>query len=204
MPKTALFDMDGTLFDHDKQVREDMIPLASPDENIEELLDSASMRELLKTHPHLDARFDLIRRRPGWWENLPLFPLGWHIFKASTEIGFCNHILTKGPTSKPIAWAEKVKCIHKHLGEDQPIDLVGKNKSGTYGRVLVDDYPDYILGWLEHRPRGLAILPAGAVNQGFQHANAIIYDGLNLEEVQGHLRAAFDRKTGQHWRELLR
>ena len=204
MPKTALFDMDGTLFDHDGQVRKDMIPLASPDENIEELLDSASTHELIKTHPHLAARFDLIRRQPGWWENLPVLPLGWHIFHVSTEIGFCNHILTKGPISKPLAWSEKVKCIHKHFGEDQPIDIVGKDKSSTYGRVLVDDYPDYVLGWLQHRPRGLAILPTGAVNHGFKHANAIIYNGGNLGEVWEHLRAAFDRNRGQHWRELLR
>ncbi len=40
---------------------------------------------------------------------------------------------------------EKVQCIHDHFGEEMPIDIVGKDKSGVYGRVLVDDYPDYMV-----------------------------------------------------------
>lgn len=204
MPKLCLFDMDGTLFDHDQRVCDDLIRLAAPGEDMKVLLAQNDLRELLVKYPHLEARFDLIRRQPGWWENLPKYPLGWQIYYKAVAVGFCCHILTKGPVSKPLAWAEKVRCIHRHFGEDMPIDIVGKDKSGRYGRVLVDDYPDYVLGWLEHRPRGLAIVPAGSVNVGFRHSNVIRYDGGNGKEVESHLRAAFGRSSGQHWRELLR
>lgn len=204
MPKLALFDMDGTLFDHDARVREDMLSIAAPGEDLEEFLDPVNLRELIESRSYMKARFDLIRSQPGWWENLPRFQPGFQVYYEAVRIGFCCHILTKGPTSQPLAWAEKVKCIHHHFGEDMPIDIVGRDKSGRYGRVLVDDYPPYVLGWLEHRPRGLAIVPAGPVNVGFEHPNAIRYDGGNLDEVKRHMRAAFDRQERRHWREFLK
>jgi len=117
--------------------------------------------------------------------------------------GFCCKILTKGPRSKPLAWSEKVQCIQEHFGEDVPIDIVGKDKAGTYGRILVDDYPKYMLGWLDHRPRGLGIMPAQPCNQGFEHPNVIIYDGNNSEQVSKAIEAAFNRDSKQHWKDLM-
>ena len=80
------------------------------------------------------------------------------------------------------------------------IDIVGRDKGGTYGRVLVDDYPKYLADWLKHRQRGLAIMPAHSYNEGFTHPNVIRYDGTNKAEVYDALRAAYERKSNQHWK----
>jgi len=66
----------------------------------------------------------------------------------------------------------------------------------VYGKFLYDDYPDYMLKWLEHRPRGLGIMPANRANQGFQHAQVVRWDGTNLDEVAARLRAAHKRLPG--------
>lgn len=83
------------------------------------------------------------------------------------------------------------------------IDIVGRDKGGTYGRVLVDDYPKYVKDWLKHRPRGLVIMPAHSYNEGFTHPNVIRHDGTNNNLVRMYLQAAYDRKPSQHWHELL-
>lgn len=196
--RIALFDMDGTLFDHDAQMRADLERIASPGETIPEILHDC------ENIPWMKARFDLIRRQPGWWRNLPYFELGWDVLSVCQHIGFCCHILTKGPKSNSNAWAEKVECIHHHLGRDFPIDIMGKDKDHRYGRVLVDDYPKYLEGWLEHRPRGLAIMPDHPYNRDFQHPNVIRYAGKeDMPLVEKVLQAAYDRKSGEHWRDLI-
>ena len=196
--RIALFDMDGTLFDHDAQVRADLQRIASPDEIIPE-----NIQDCQKT-PWLKARFDLIRSQPGWWRNLPRLELGWQILEVCEEIGFCCHILTKGPRSKSAAWAEKVECITDHLGPDFPIDIMGKDKDHRYGRVLVDDYPKYLEGWLEHRSRGLGIMPIHPYNQNYYHPNVIQYRGPeDIPHIRRILQAVYKRAAGQHWRDLL-
>jgi len=204
MPKLALFDMDGTLFDYDGQMKKDLIALASYNEfPSTTAIQDGDLWKLTKVHPHLGARIELIRKQPGWWRDLPKFQLGWDVYQVAEDLGFCTKILTKGPRSKSVAWAEKVECIDRHFGESVPIDIVGKDKKGTYGRVLVDDYPEYVLGWLKYRKRGLAILPKQPVNEGFEHPNAIVYDGNNLHKVIDALTAAYNRESKQHWKDLL-
>lgn len=117
----------------------------------------------------------------------------------ANDIGFCCKVLTKGPKSKPHAWTEKVQCIHDHFGLEMPIDIAGRSKGGTYGRVLVDDYPGYISSWLEFRPRGLVIMPAHDYNADFEHENIIRYDGNNAEIVRRALQAAYARGRMEHW-----
>lgn len=198
----ALFDMDGTLFDHDKAVISDLLPMCSPEEikqyNISYESDIRSLSEM----PHFDARVDVIRRQAGWWRKLEKFKLGWDILQIARPL-FCCQILTKGPKSKPYAWTEKVQCIQDHFGDEMSIDIVGRGKGGTYGRVLVDDYPNYIQQWLKWRPRGLVIMPAHNYNKDFQHENVIRYDGTNLPEVARALTAASMRESEQHWSELV-
>ena len=71
-----------------------------------------------------------------------------------------------------------------------------QDKSFTYGRVLVDDWPDYVTSWLEHRPRGLVVMPAHPWNVDFNHPNVIRYDGSehNRKDVRDRLITAASRK----------
>lgn len=201
--KIALFDMDNTLFDYEGQLRRDLEPLMSPNETMPENLWDESL-------PHIKARMNLIKSKPGWWRDLEPFDLGFEIYDATKEIGFNCHILTKGPNKSErrphasSAWTEKVDCIYDHFGPRVGIDIVSTNKSNRYGHVLVDDYPEYVMGWLSHRPRGLAILPAHRYNAGFDHVNAIRYTGDNLDEVRLALKAVMARQHGEHWRHYMK
>lgn len=192
----ALFDMDNTLFDYEGKLLDDMQKLQNPDEpKINHVHEDKS--------PWMKARRNLIRSVPGWWRKLPKLQLGWDIYQVAENIGFECHILTKGPHKFPHAWTEKVDCIRDHFGTKINIDIVGKDKAGRYGRVLVDDYPGYVLGWLRYRPRGLVVMPAHSYNKDVSHPNIIRYDGNNIEEVESVLRAARKRKNGEHWRNYL-
>ena len=131
--------------------------------------------------------------------------MGWDIYQVAVKIGFCCKILTKGPRSKSRAWAEKVDCIDKHFGPEMPIDIVGEDKAGTYGRVLVDDYPPYLDKWLKHRKRGLAIMPAHNYNEDYTHPNVIRYNGSaeSFSLVGLALQAAYDRGPDEDWKDRL-
>jgi len=199
--RVALFDMDGTLFDHNGSLKESLLKV-TPEEWHDYIGNCDDLHKFEDTGEWAKNLADLIRTSPGWWRNLPRWEPGWQIYEVVKTIGFCCKVLTKGPRSKPIAWMEKVQCIHDHFGDEMPIDIVGKHKGGTYGRVLVDDFPDYLEKWLKHRPRGLAIMPAHSYNSHFTHENVIRYTD-NLEEVTAALQAAYDREEKQHWKELL-
>lgn len=201
--RIALIDMDGTLFDHDASVLRDLLPMCSPEE-IEKhnIGPHTDIRALSDSNPYFEHRIDTIRKQAGWWRGLPKFQLGWDVLQIAQE-HFCCQILTKGPRSKPYAWTEKVQCIQDHFGDKMSIDIVGRSKGGTYGRVLVDDFPDYIEKWLEHRPRGLVIMPAHEYNAYFKHDNVIRYDGTNLGQVEKALKAAAERESKQHWLDLV-
>lgn len=183
----GLFDMDGTLFDYDGQLRRDLEALMSPNEEMPENIFDESI-------PWIKARMHLIKSQPGWWRDLPKFQLGWDVYEAAIELGFCIDILTKGPRSKPQAWAEKVECIMRHFPEEVVPNIVGKTKKRYYGAFLCDDYPPYVEDWLKHRPRGLAIMPAHRYNEKFSHPNVIRYDGTNLNQVREALEIVRDRK----------
>jgi 5'-nucleotidase len=57
------------------------------------------------------------------------------------------------------------------------------DKGLVYGKVLVDDYPEYALRWLKWRKRGLVIMPNQPWNQGFEHPQVHRYTG-DREEIQ--------------------
>lgn len=84
--------------------------------------------------------------------------------------------------------------------------MITRDKSGEYGKVLVDDYPDYIEGWFKWRPRGLVIMPASSSNSEYTHPNLIRYDGSNLEHVKVALQLARDRgaRITRNFSELLK
>jgi hypothetical protein len=63
----ALHDLDGTLADYDKGMRDDYLKLCSPQELMEmgPYFNPSDIR-----HGHVAARTRMIRSFPGWWRNL--------------------------------------------------------------------------------------------------------------------------------------
>ena len=182
----ALYDMDGTLFDYNLALFNSLEKLRSPNEEPY----TSPIRN--NSPDYIKARADIIRSSEEWWENLPKLKLGWDILDITTKYDFRTVILTQGPKRNPASWSGKKRCIDKNLGEDIDI-IITRDKSLIYGKILVDDYPDYAGGWLEHRPRGLVIMPANEENKNFSHPNVIRYDGSNLEEVEKAIRLAKER-----------
>lgn len=196
------FDMDGTLFDYEWEVRKALFEMKSPGEESPLEMDFNIWDDNL---PWMKERIKLIKMRPGFWKNLPPYQWGWDIYRMTRHLNYQTHILTKGPSGLPHAWAEKVECIRMNFERENPnvVIHITEDKGIHYGRVLVDDYPEYILRWLEHRKRGLVIMPAQTYNRDFKHDNVIRYDGQNKDEVYAALKAASLRKPGEHWRDYL-
>jgi hypothetical protein len=186
--KVALVDMDGTLVDYAGQMRRDLELMASPGDppwkDFEE-----------ETPRYIKHRTDRIKQTPGWWFNLPDCQLGHDVMNSAREIGFDIHVLTKGPYKTTSAWTEKVEWCRKHLSKDVKVTIT-EDKGLFYGRVLVDDYPDYMLRWLKWRPRGIGIMPKHHYNADFHHERVILYDGTNLGEVAMALQKAYERDSG--------
>lgn len=172
----ALFDMDGVLCDHDKNLFEELEMLRSPHEPVYRppIRDNAP--------DYIRNRADLIRGNELWWENLPRFQLGWDVLGVAKELEYMIMILTQGQRKNPYSWSGKKKWIDNELGQDVDV-TVTRDKGLVYGKVLVDDHPGYIERWLEWRKRGLVIMPASESNEYFKHKQVIRYDGTNLEEV---------------------
>jgi 5'-nucleotidase len=189
--KVALFDLDGTLINFEDAMLHDLQKLQSPGEPQIDLF-----RE--KTPPWLEQRMLLIKRQPRWWSDLPTKACGMRLLAAAQSLGFKIQVLTKGPQKTPNAWGEKLLWCQRHLQMKADI-TVTTNKGTVYGRVLVDDYPEYMLGWLEHRPRGLGIMPVTRHNQDFEHPQVLKYDGtlVNSEHVVCAMKRAFIRKSGE-------
>jgi 5'-nucleotidase len=189
LQNVALFDMDGTLCDHDLGLFVEMEKLRSPTE-----LPVKSLAER-RLPNYLINRANLIRQQESWWENLPRLKLGWDVLKVAQQLGFKIMILTQGPKSKPQGWSGKIKWLSKNLpGVDVTIT---RDKGLVYGKVLVDDFPGYIERWLEHRKRGLVIMPVNEFNKDFKHSNVIRYDGKNLREVREALKKVLKRKPDE-------
>lgn len=184
----ALLDMDGTVADYDGQLRADLLQMAAPGEEVPE-------GYLGNLPPHMEARIKVIRRQPGWWRGLPKLLVGFQIVSALRHLNFSLHVLTKGPQSATSAWTEKVEWCKEHLPDAQV--TITQDKSLAYGRVLVDDWPPYVNGWLRWRPRGLVVLPAHPWNSDFSHPNAIRYRGSEDDELLiSRLKEAKDRVPG--------
>lgn len=175
----ALIDLDGTLAGYDDALRRDLNLIRSPGEPL--ITPETNVFEL---PPYIEARRQMITNQVGWWLRLKKFKLGWDILHEIARLDFKISILTKGPSTKFSAWSEKVQWCNQNL-TDYRIDgvTITHDKSLVYGKVLVDDYPDYITAWLRNRPRGLVIMPAHPHNKDFKHKQVIRYDGTNLDQV---------------------
>ena len=188
--KIALFDLDGTLADYDKPYRSYLTELG-----LEQPLRGA------ETPPQKLLR-KIIQNQPGFWYSLPRYKPGFDILEQAIFAGFSPMILTQGPMSVTQAWTEKVEWSKRHV-PDFPITIT-RNKSLVYGRVLVDDWPEYFMPWLKVRPRGIVICPLHPWNKNVHDEwctaqnrdRVILYTGENLPEIQNALQKAFNRPSG--------
>jgi len=178
----ALFDMDGTLCDYVNAMLRDLEKLRAPGE---EFVDPFIFRED-PTYQYLWNRMDLIKSSVEWWANLPRFELGFDILNMAQDLDYECEILTQIPkvnsTVRGAALDGKQRWIAQHLGENIDYTMT-RDKSKHYGRVLVDDFPGYIIPWLKHRKHGLVIMPANDYNSSYSDSRVIRYDGSNKEEV---------------------
>ena len=189
--KVALVDMDGTVADYEYAMIRDMAKLKDPSEPGYPVHGDVP--------PHIDARQELIKTQPGWWRKLHIIPTGFDVVSMMRRVGFNIHVLTKGPSSKSQAWAEKVEWVREHMPY---ADItITEDKGLVYGRVLFDDYPDYVNRWLAWRPRGLVIMLHTQQNASFEHPNIVKIDPATFHEDQesqinllNRLQVAYERE----------
>lgn len=173
----ALYDLDGTLADFDGAMRAAMESMAAPGEK-------AFYAEQSDEPGHIRVRRRLVKKQPGFWAGLPKFLLGFDVLAMTQKMGFNHMILSKGPRSNETAWAEKITWCKQNLPPDLDWKVtLTEDKGLVYGKVLVDDWVDYVERWLTWRPRGLVIMPAHERNAGFSHPSVVRYDGRNMGEV---------------------
>jgi 5'-nucleotidase len=177
----CLFDMDGTLCDYENALAESMAFLRSPHEPPYTGVPKDDAPEYLR------ARANIIRSSVEWWAELPKLKLGFDIWYIAGLLNYRRMILTQGPKRNPNAWSGKKIWIDKNMGQDTDITIT-RDKGLVYGKVLVDDWPEYILRWLEWRPRGLVIMPASSSNAGFTHPQVIRYEsGSQLTGIKNRM-----------------
>lgn len=197
MDPIILFDMDNTLCDWDGAMRRDLRPIVPPQytEEIEKWF-GENRRDRPEWAQNLMM---VIRTQTGWWRNLRELPLGMKLLRLVLHTDWDTHILTKGPATKPQAWAEKVEWCRAHIVRQVPLTICS-DKSMVYGKALVDDYPPYVEHWLKHRPNGLVIMPAQPYNKDFHHPNVLrISDQgeMDIQRATEALWTAFNRKEGE-------
>jgi len=192
LKNVALFDLDGSLAGYVEQLLADLETLRAPGETPITALNIWNIDSL----PHIKARMNLIKSTPGWWRNLPQISNGMRVFNEAKRIGFHNCVLTKAPSQQPLAWTEKVEWCWSNLGPDTDAQVVSGSKGLTYGKLLYDDFPEFIEQWLEHRPRGLAIMPVNITNEKFFHPQVVRWTGENWDEVSNALNACYLRPEG--------
>jgi 5'-nucleotidase len=183
----ALLDLDGTLANFDMAMRERMIMLAGPGEPPWNPDREGAEPE------HIKQRRRIIKSLPGFWTGLHAMDDGFHLMGMAHQIGFRLMILSRGPSQNSLAWKEKIDWCRQNIAFPHEITLT-EDKGLVYGRVLVDDWPPYIEGWLAYRPRGQVIMPARRWNESFQRPNVYRYASrAQDQEVMSILTAQFER-----------
>ncbi len=184
----ALFDLDGTLADYNGRMREELNRLKVPDEPDYPLHGRSGP-------VYHGARIDLVKTQPGWWLSLPKLTLGFDILDLARELGFQVQVLTMGPHNTPSAWMEKVQWCHTHI--DRAVKVtVTEDKTLVYGKLLVDDTPEYLVRWLDHHLHGWGVVPAQPANEGFEHPRVVRYDGTNLAAVRSMMISMLEKSPG--------
>lgn len=177
--RIALIDMDGTIADYDRAMQRDYDRLIAPGEMTYWEASRTYTKEN-KWPDHLWARRDVIQRQPGWWRDLPRLDVGFEIVGVLRHFDFELNIATKGPSSKSNAWAEKLEWVREHLPHTNV--HITEDKSLLYGKVLVDDWPNYVTKWLKHRPRGLVIMPAHHYNKEYASVDQVFRYEVGMQD----------------------
>lgn len=194
--KICLFDLDGTLADYDGAMRT----------ALKKINDTSFVMpaDLHHTSEYLENQMDMIKNQPGFWADLEPIGAGFQLLSLAQQIGFTCMILSKGPTKCTSAWTEKLLWCSNHC-PDVGVTITSapkgqKHKGLVYGRVLVDDYPDYVEQWLNYRPRGSVIMPSywgtlPPTNADYNHKQVLKYRGgpEDYAAAAKVLQQAFDR-----------
>lgn len=189
-PPIALVDMDGTICDTDQVLRRELTLIAGPNEP-----DRQSYHRD-EAPQYIVNREALIKRKVGFWRNLPRLQLGFDVLGVLKELGYFIHILTRASADIPTAWSEKVEWCGRELAEDLGHPgrdykiAISQDKGLVYGKALIEDWPPYIADWLAHRPRGKVVLIDQPHNKGLVHPQILRYDGTNLSAVKEFLQIA--------------
>ena len=190
----CLFDLDGVLADHQSSLVAGLLEIASSQ------LEQSDIELLKTTHDfdtlpvYLRKRINLIRNKPKWWSRLPEYNIGFRIIDIACELGFQIHILSKPPYDQPTSLTEKVEWAYEHVtpyvshrSQVETSITLTRHKHLVYGKVFVDDDPDQMKNWINHRPRGLGIMPMHPYNNYFEHPQVVKTNGENIEEVYSRM-----------------
>jgi 5'-nucleotidase len=184
----ALFDLDNTLADFAGAMYRDLLSISDPNHVSTEVAssDDDSDPEWLRN------RKTMIKKQPNWWLNLEPIPEGMELLKIAKEIGFKVHICTRGPKTLSDAWAQKLDWCKKHVPDEKL--TITFDKSLVYGRVLVDDWPNYAQPWLNVRPRGTVLMPSKPWNTEYKHDRVVKYTDGDMKAAIEALHYQFGRK----------
>lgn len=191
MKPVALIDLDGTVADYHAQITADLQLMLPPEFRHFTELDA-------ETRPWLKNVCRMIKSQPGWWANLHPIQEGLDLVADIRNLGFRICVLTRGPSYNPAAWGEKRAWCQQYMPGAKV--TITEDKSLSYGRVLVDDWPEYVEAWLARRPRGTVIMPDRPWNQGFQHDQVVRYDhmdAISRFRVHNALVLQLNRKDGE-------
>jgi 5'-nucleotidase len=166
MSLLALVDLDGTLADFDGAMRRELTAILGPHE------DAKWIDAHEEEHAWLKGRRRLIKAKPGFWKNLEPLANGMIVVEELTRAGFDLMVLTRAPKDVPLAWQEKVEWCMRFL-PGVPVTITPQ-KELVYGKVLVDDWPEYFVPWMRHRPRGLVVVPAQRWNEKHETSSQLL------------------------------
>jgi hypothetical protein len=189
--RIALFDLDGVLANYEGGV-ENSVKINWKGE-VPENLDSEDISQELK------QKIREWRTEKGWWFKLKPIQSGIELVKICKKIGFRIHILTQVPKDSINAWSEKYEWCERYIKPIDPeytLSITRGGKGLHYGRVFVDDWPPFMESWINHRPRGVGIMPDKFCNKDYSHKNIIKFDPQKTipKKIVEVLKKAYERK----------